>query len=123
MDPNALGPVTMNDPGPINSGSAAPGPATSALQNALMLQAIKGGAGGGASPAMAPQAMAAPPGGIGTAPPMGNRITPPVDPSAMQGGLGQAQMQQAAMQQQMPGMMQQNNPVASALMSQIPGVQ
>lgn len=109
-----------------------------AIQNAMMLAAIKGGAtGGGAPPAgatgaamggaqMGPQTAGmgqiapqmAPP------PPMADpqMATPPVDPSTMAGGLGS----QGAMPPLMNGMAGQQmagqpNPVVNALMSQIPG--
>jgi hypothetical protein len=88
------------------------------LQNALMLQAIKGGAMGGAqAPAAATSAAMGPP-PTGMPSPMAS----PVDPSTMQGGMGM-QNQMAAMPQMNQAMMQQQNPVASALMSPIPGGQ
>lgn len=80
-----------------------------AMQNAMMLQALQGGgAGGGAAPppqtgaAMGPQQMG------GQPMPMPQMATPPVDPSTMPGGL-------AGSPQGQP------NPIAAALMSQIPG--
>jgi hypothetical protein len=96
-----------------------------ALQNALMLQAIKGGAsGGGAPPAGATSAaMGPPPAGMMAPPPM-----QPVDPASMTGGLGaqpSASGPSPAMMAQMQAMASQPqaNPVASALMSPIPGGQ
>lgn len=96
------------------------------LQNAMMLQAIKGGASGGAVPPMhqtaagmgAPQMQMPPPqmpmGAVGGMPPP--QMPPPVDPAAQQGSFNQ---QQQPMIDKMAAM--QNNPVAAALMSQIPG--
>jgi hypothetical protein len=82
-----------------------------AMQNALMLQALQGG---GAQPpaatgaAMGPQQMGGPP--MPPQAPMPPQVpVAPVDPSTMTGGLGG----QAGMAQP--------NPIAQALMSQIPG--
>lgn len=77
------------------------------MKNAMMLQAIKAGAGGG----MNPQQMSA----MGQ-PPMSNLAAqgavPPVDPASMQGGMNMQGMGQVP-----------PNPVANALMSPIPGGQ
>lgn len=98
-----------------------------AMQNALMLQAIKGGASAGAAPpaGATSAAMGPPPAGMMSPPPM-----QPVDPASMTGGLGASpQMQNAGPSPQQIAQMQamanqpQGNPVASALMSPIPGGQ
>ena len=93
-----------------------PGPAVdpSAMQNALMLQAIKGGAMGGLTPSAQMPSAPGMTGGGGSAP---SSMGAPVDPGSMQGGLGMPQMQAAMQQQAQP----QQDPLMSALMSQIPG--
>jgi hypothetical protein len=111
-----MDPTLQQAPGQQAMLASGADPTSQALQNALMLQAIKAGAtSGGAPPAGATAAAMGPPPGAMAPPPM-----QPTDPSAMPGGL-------AGQQQMMAGMGQvptsQANPVAAALMSQIPGAQ
>ena len=125
MDPTLQTAGAMAQPA-----AAASGPS---LQNALLLQAIKGGASGGAAPPMA-QTQAA----TGMAPQMGGQMggmgqmapqmpTPPTNPSSMTGGVpmgGTPPMgTQMPMMQAMGGQpaMQGTDPVTSALFSPIPG--
>lgn len=84
-----------------------------AAKNAMMLQAIKAGAMGGAS---APPAAAM----MGQAPM--SQAAPPVNPSSLPGA-GMPQQQMAGLGQPALAAMQQQNPIASALMSPIPGGQ
>lgn len=118
------------------------------IQNAMMLQALRGQSGGMRPPGMPTQGnpqmptQMPPPvpmptmqsGGGGAVPmPMAQSnpmmkppvpmptITPPVDPASMQGGFsaqGFSAQQEPTIEQMK---MMQNNPVASALMGQIPG--
>lgn len=94
------------------------------LQNVLMLQAIKAGGQQQVQPPMAtdqamgmnPLEQAAMPMPAPQMPPQGGAPMMQTDPASQAGGLsgGGAGMP--------PGMMQQQNPIAAALMSQIPGV-
>lgn len=92
---------------PGQQGMAAADP--NMLKNLMMLQAIKAGGMGGATPP--PPATGMPPMNQQMAPGMGMGMSPPpmmpqpVNPANMQGGLAQAPQ----------------DPVAAALMSQIPG--
>ena len=120
MDP------TMPQPGAAQQQMTGMDP-NQAMQNQMLLQALNQGAAGGgmanpAPPAMNPQNSMPPPMpapmGMGAGGPPVSMPTPPVDPSAMAGGLGsQNQMQGAGMQ---PGMSQA---MMSALMSPVPGGQ
>lgn len=133
MDP------TLQTAGNMQQASGGGSPGASALQNALLLQAIKGGASGGAmpppqtGPAMGAQqmpAMAVPAAMAGAAP-MGATPpmpmpppTAPTNPATMAGGLGQPTSPmgtQMPMMQSMGG--QAADPTMQALFSQIPGGQ
>lgn len=138
MDP------TLQMAGAMGAPAGAAPPATaqgSALKNALLLQAIKGDASGGATPPMG-QTQAAtgmqqmPSTAGGMQPPMPSPMAPPqppVNPAAMQGGMGTPPMagatppmgMQTPMMQAMGGQptMQGTDPVTSALFSPIPGAQ
>lgn len=107
-------------------------PGNPALQNALMLQAIKGGASGGAAPPMGATSMAT---GQQQMPIMGAGIAQqqmpppaPTNPASMPGGLNapatpplgmQMPMMQGMGGQGMSG--QAPDPTMAALFSQIPG--
>ncbi len=119
---------------------AAPNPLQQQMQQALLLQAIRGAAQQQGQQGMdQAQAMGASPlgqipvsqmGMMGSGMGAGTPPAMPVDPNTMTGGLGSAQQQMSGIGQ-IPvsemGLMQQQpqsqNPVANALMSPIPGSQ
>lgn len=95
-----------------------------AIQNAMILHALQNGGGGATPPMPATDASVGPQqmGEMGQVRQSEINMMQPTDPSTMTGGMGATSMQGigqvplAQIQQ-----LQQSNPIAAALMSQIPG--